>query len=385
MKSRKNEGEMTICLAHEMSRGWNEYLMTCYQPLMGNDAVVVYLLLMAYKDTSQNLEKLIQNSLLSSSRFEKARRVLEEFLLVKTYLDVNGQKFLVVLQPVMEPEEFLSNETYARLFVNERGAAAFEELKSRYLSSVPVPEGMNEITADFDPTRLARSWDDQKERTYERIKVKNSALKNLNFNFETFLEGMDRLFPPRLRTPANLLFIGELADIHGVSEEQMRRYVQRAVNPHTYTFNRDFLRKEVMRSHTIVADVKDPYDLPPTAFLASRQHGVPVCEADKQLIDDLVRNYQFAPDVVNVLIEYTLNKTNQQFSRAYVEKVAASWSRLKIDDRQKALKQIQEPAVRKKKDITDLPQWYENTRQEKADEAQLEEVRKIQEAIRKGR
>ena len=68
------------------------------------------------------------------------------------------------------------------------------------------------------------------------------------------------------------------------------------------------------------------------------------------------------PEVVNVLIEYVLETTNQRFTRNYVEKVAGVWVRLGIDTKEKALAQIEEekqkgkpkPNVEKKQ----LPAWY---------------------------
>ena len=46
------------------------------------------------------------------------------------------------------------------------------------------------------------------------------------------------------------------------------------------------------------------------------------------------------PDVVNVLIEYVLEKTNQKLTKSYVEKIAGEWVRLQIDTSQKAFEHI---------------------------------------------
>ena len=45
-------------------------------------------------------------------------------------------------------------------------------------------------------------------------------------------------------------------------------------------------------------------------------------KSDQALIERLCKEFQFPIEVVNTLIEYTLQQTNQQFSRNYVEKVA---------------------------------------------------------------
>lgn len=75
----------------------------------------------------------------------------------------------------------------------------------------------------------------------------------------------------------------------------------------------------------------------PVKFLQNKQQGAPVANADRKVIEKLIKNYSFSNEVMNVLIEYCLNQTQQKFSKAYVEKVAASWIRLQVDSKEKAL------------------------------------------------
>ena len=46
-------------------------------------------------------------------------------------------------------------------------------------------------------------------------------------------------------------------------------------------------------------------------------------------------DYRLPAEVINVLIDYALKATDQKFSRSFVEKVASSWARLKIDTKEK--------------------------------------------------
>lgn len=75
--------------------------------------------------------------------------------------------------------------------------------------------------------------------------------------------------------------------------------------------------------------------------LQNLQHGVEVSRSDKYLIEALISDFKMKPEVVNVLIEYVLKMKNQQFPKAYVEKVASTWVRLEIDTSEKALAHIQ--------------------------------------------
>ena len=102
-------------------------------------------------------------------------------------------------------------------------------------------------------------------------------------------------------------------------------------------FDLEKLKDMVMRNRKVMEVNKDPYKMSPVKFLQNKQNGIPVVKSDQALIERLCKEFQFPIEVVNTLIEYTLQQTNQQFSRNYVEKVAASWVRLGVDSRKKAL------------------------------------------------
>ena len=84
-----------------------------------------------------------------------------------------------------------------------------------------------------------------------------------------------------------------------------------------------------------------------------------------------------------------MRQTNQQFSRNYVEKVAASWVRLGVDSRQKALEIINESPVENKRDkkmekIVLDDKFY--TQKEEKSDAQLEqEMLELQKMLKEGK
>ncbi len=191
------------------------------------------------------------------------------------------------------------------------------------------------------------SWNESKEIAYE--KVKPTINQKYNFDFATLFKGMDRVFPVRYRTNENLDRIAQMAQIYGIDAKDMRRYVQRSINPSTHVFDLDKLKEMVMRNRKVMETSKDPYQMPPVKFLQNKQNGIPVVKSDQALIERLCTQFQLSVEVVNTLIEYTLHQTHQQFSRNYVEKVAASWVRLGVDSRKKALEIINQAPTENKK------------------------------------
>ena len=188
---------------------------------------------------------------------------------------------------------------------------------------------------------------------------------------------MDRIFPLRLRNEENLSFIAQLASIYGIDEKEMKRMVQRSVHPSTKEFDKETLKKLVFSSSKIQMPPSDSYKMAPVQFLKYKQNGTPISSSDKKLVESLCLDYSFPNEVVNVLIEYCLEKTNQSLTRNYVEKVASSWSRLHIDTKEKALSQIQKKPVNKK-----VPEWYENTTQTKASEKSLQKALSLQKKLK---
>ena len=121
----------------------------------------------------------------------------------------------------------------------------------------------------------------------------------------------------------------------------------------------------------------------------SEQNGIPVVKSDQALIERLCTQFQLPVEVVNTLIEYTLRQTHQQFSRNYVEKVAASWVRLGVDSRTKALEIInQTPAENKRENKEEkvvLDEKFYTQKEEKSDTQIQQEMLELQKMLKEGK
>lgn len=73
----------------------------------------------------------------------------------------------------------------------------------------------------------------------------------------------------------------------------------------------------------------DPYDLPPVAFLQSKQNGVPVQDSDKRTIEKLITEMKMDPKVVNILLEHVLSISDNKLVPSFVASLAAAWIRLR--------------------------------------------------------
>ena len=370
------------CIEH-LSSEQRQSLNLLYGPLMGKNSICLYELL----GSIQNLVELEDVYLLlnmNASQFDIARNRLEQYHLIETY--VHEGDMLILLYAPLLPDSFLCHETYSRLYLASVGAKCFDKVKAMLYKDKTVSSSYTKVESPLDVSILD-SWNESKEIAFE--KVKPTIKQKYDFDFATLFKGMDRIFPVRLRTSENLDRIAEMAKIYGIDAKDMRKYVQRSTNPSTHVFDLEKLKDMVMRNRKVIEVSKDPYKMSPVKFLQNKQNGIPVVKSDQALIERLCKEFQFPIEVVNTLIEYTLQQTNQQFSRNYVEKVAASLVRLGVDSRKKALDIINQSPLENKRDKKAekvvLDDKFYTQKEEKSDAQLHKEMLELQKMLKEGK
>ena len=370
------------CIEH-LSSEQRQSLNLLYGPLMGKNSICLY----EFLGSIQNLVELEDVYLLlnmNASQFDIARNRLEQYHLIETY--VHEGDMLILLYAPLLPDSFLCHETYSRLYLASVGAKCFDKVKAMLYKDKTVSSSYTKVESPLDVSILD-SWNESKEIAFE--KVKPTIKQKYDFDFATLFKGMDRIFPVRLRTSENLDRIAEMAKIYGIDAKDMRKYVQRSTNPSTHVFDLEKLKDMVMRNRKVMEVSKDPYKMSPVKFLQNKQNGIPVVKSDQALIERLCEEFQFPIEVVNTLIEYTLQQTNQQFSRNYVEKVAASWVRLGVDSRKKALDIINQSPLENKRDKKAekvvLDDKFYTQKEEKSDAQLHKEMLELQKMLKEGK
>lgn len=370
------------CIEH-LSSEQRQSLNLLYGPLMGKNSICLY----EFLGSIQNLVELEDVYLLlnmNASQFDIARNRLEQYHLIETY--VHEGDMLILLYAPLLPDSFLCHETYSRLYLASVGAKCFDKVKAMLYKDKTVSSSYTKVESPLDVSILD-SWNESKEIAFE--KVKPTIKQKYDFDFATLFKGMDRIFPVRLRTSENLDRIAEMTKIYGIDAKDMRKYVQRSTNPSTHVFDLEKLKDMVMRNRKVMEVSKDPYKMSPVKFLQNKQNGIPVVKSDQALIERLCKEFQFPIEVVNTLIEYTLQQTNQQFSRNYVEKVAASWVRLGVDSRKKALDIINQSSLENKRDKKAekvvLDDKFYTQKEEKSDAQLHKEMLELQKMLKEGK
>lgn len=340
-----------------------------YAPLLGKDATQLYQVLLALSTQPQKVRNhvLLQRMCDSSmDLIEKSRLLLEQYLLVKTYYDGTKNAYLYAIYMPKCGNDFLRHDVFGRIYYHKMGKQIYEFTKKNFAYEYEEKASYQEITTSLQ--NLMSNWDDKQEQDFENLKPHiSSNEKPLSFNFDLFLSGLSNMIlPEHERTAANLQFIAEKACIYGIHEKDVQMLVGKSMNLKTQKLDHKKLVSFMQKAKKeFTKKFDDPYLLPPVRFLQEKQHGVAVSISDQRLIDEvLIEKYKLQSEVVNVLLEYVLERCNQVLSKAYVEKVAATWVRLGVDTKESALAAIknEKPSEKgyQKAVEKQLPEWFHN-------------------------
>lgn len=364
-----------------------------YQPLVTVNGLALYMTLYNEAtlqktfDSHQRLSDLLN---LSIEDIERARIHLEEYGLLDSYVQENEpkSKYIYALHAPLDESEFIASNEMMSQYLQIAGKKQFDANISRvqsYVSSSLSTKDFRKVTRIVYHNATQNQFDANVE--YSKLKPKYEFSDDeiqINFDYDHFFATTSTLvFPAELRTEENLRLIGKLATVYGLSADKMRILVQRSINLRNMTLDQDNLRFLVQKSKPDITSAKDPYSLPPVSFLQAKQNGAEVSLTDRKILEDLSMKMHFSNEVINVLIEYVLKKSQNKLVKTFVDMVASEWARDNVTTKEDAIKETRKRSFTKSYGSRQaaLPE-YMNQIEEKKDKevatgADLEEVKKM--------
>ena len=85
----------------------------------------------------------------------------------------------------------------------------------------------------------------------------------------------------------------------------------------------------------------------PAQYLRLKQNNTKVSSADLDIVDSLAKNYCFSNGVINVIVDYALEKCNNTLNRKYCEKVASTLARENVKSAIDAMNYLNRKGARK--------------------------------------
>lgn len=359
-----------------------DIIINLYQPIIGYKSTSVYFtLLSCYKSNckqiSLNHEELyLLMGNITVDEFIEARRKLEAIGLLKTYK--NDQSiYTYCLYAPKSPQLFFDNALLFGLLIKSVGEKMALKIKNIYLSN-PSNDG-NELTASFKEV-FNPNFD---EKCYlnaiistQGIMGRSSAKLISDFSYEKFFESLKKISKINEKSfnKKDMKEIERLALLYGLGEDSLAEKVSLIFNNDAIKGKRiDFdklnnLLVDEVSYKRILGNNKSKSNKPtlvssntdlankinimestsPRDFLSMLQNGTPPVTSDLYLINDLSKKYNLPNAVINVIIDYVLTINNNVLSRAYVEKIASSVIRTKLETAADTMNYLIETSKRKK-------------------------------------
>lgn len=363
---------------------YRKTLTSLYQPLIGPVAYSLYMTLWAQIETETDWsEPATHHSLMNMMQLNLneillARKKLEAIGLLETFVDDDHdpRRYYYLLESPLSPQEFFNDGALNVYLYNKLGHYQFQQVKKRFVAKNPVTcERFREVTAAFNdvfqslhPSELVVKKNSEMERALtvqaDEEFVAESFGQTIqltdDFNIDFVIESVSHLLVPKdvftdelIEAIKKLAYIYKLQPLdmkyiiestyvkyNEISVEQLRKgtqdwYSQQHNNqlPHLSLRVQPPLYRETMTKEPETEEEKaiqwfetvSPYEL-----LEGIAGGAKPAASDLKLIESIMFEQKLLPGVVNVLIDYVMRTNDMKLSRAYVEKIAAHWSRKKI-------------------------------------------------------
>ena len=360
-------------------------LVQCYLPIIGQDALSLYLYTLAFWDNGQkeHLFAAILNHLnFGMDRLLKAFKILSAFNLVTLYQ--NGDAYELVINPTLSSSDFLRHTVYRTLLEKKIGEPAVSDLRQESADgealTVPLSQAFPEIEdmADTEETLGKANFSNDFDLEHFRQLMARDGLR-----FQDEQTDVLELFKIADEKKWTWFETYQLAKTTAVSQvisvKRMReKSAQKSVSS-------DFSPQEA----TIIREAKSKTAL---QFLAGikQTRNAGIIQAERDLLKQMA-DLGLLDEVINIVILLTFNKVDSaNLNEKYAMKVANDYSYNKVRSAEEAVLRIreknqkgQEQKVAKTNQAkTNVPKWsnpeYKN---ETSEETRLELERKKKEML----
>ncbi len=322
----------------------------------------------------------------------RARLRLEAIGLLKTYRLQHGREgdegdvcFKYQLLPPLSPNRFFADDVLSICLFNQVGTRRYRQLRARYIAyykdqdadehveQEELTQPFHEVFQSIHTSELAAHSGSEIHQELETSKKmfaqqeQDAEGTTPNFSrYELDLDMLKSFFMKGLNAdgillPHHVQEIKKLAFLYRLDEFEMSRLIQDSLTvddqldvsrlkanakewyriqhggkPPRVIDRLQPPQKRVMKEEALATEEERHLykleTLSPLQLLEAYQGGGKVAEADINLVEELLFDYQLEPAVVNLLVEYILLTNEFKLPRNLVTKVAAHWRRLNIKD-----------------------------------------------------
>ena len=337
-----------------------------YQPIIGYTSLAVYFSLWSEANNQKIIsmsshEQFFLRMKIATGEFVEARKTLEAVGLVKTRLE-KIQDFAIYHYELFAPKtpaKFFNDTLLFGMLIQNLGEIEANRLKRVYEINTSLTSG-EDISSSFNDV-FHPNFEDLSflkashgvDATLGRKKQKIDT----EFSYERFFDTLKEIsqINEKAFLKPELKEIERLATLYGVSVELTAEKVANCYDPNkpkgsrldvdqldadlkneiNYGVRSRIRRKksinEVYGEEGLAAKIKLFETANPKDVLSLLQNGTKPAEADLNIVRSLAEDYKLKNSLINVIIDFALEKNNNVLSKYSVEKIASSVSRSGVE------------------------------------------------------
>lgn len=327
------------------------YFKDYYLPIVGGKAFLLYISFKNMLNQKISEIKLINLLSLSKNDFIYARQILEGIGLISTFKNENN--YLILLNPVLPPSVFFNKKHLcsALLSALDNDKKEYERIVNKYKIKYELNNYENVSASFLEIYNIEMKKEDDNKY---RISLKSDNSEN-NFSFVIFLKKLKKnsQITPKMLKDSDQEKIEYLANLYGVNEEEMARYIQMFFNllDKEHPINYDDLEKEIIKNSSVSQIklnnidnnktkkiktnnelIKYYQSITPINFLRETLKGKEPSNFEKNIIMMLSNTYHFTNDMIVAILDYALKKDKNRLFKNNIEVYSDALIRNGVND-----------------------------------------------------
>ena len=338
------------------------FLIDLYTPIIGNIATSFYILLCnnyLYSSKNRNLsfnfKATCRQINCSLEQLFDAKRKLEAFKLIDTFIfienNVNNNLCQIIVNSPLNFFDFISNQKYKTLLIDKIGIENYQYLEYKYLPSTLSKDLLN-VSETFDNVfcgeKMKKTNIIDFEKIYKdlfKLSTRNILISN---ECKTIIENVYLKFPLSLNEIENVI----LNSLDNVSDKNIFlcnpkflicNFNKIIMNSSHLNLNQNiskYISINVSRSFNLfsstISDLDSQKIINDYKLINSEQYLYSIFKKnisifDRNIIGILKEEYSLKDEVINVIIDFSLYKTNGKLNKKYILKIAQTFNGLNIN------------------------------------------------------
>lgn len=344
-------------------------LNKAYAPLLSSKALAFYNFMYA-ELLIYNTVKFFRNHIGSifkflniskKKEFEEIRNNLEALKLLNTYYEKSTDTYYFEL---LEPKKFndlIENKKIESLLIETIGENELHKLKTQFASSF-VSDNLKKISESFDNyysknSRVSETMEFNFDKLYKSISKTSSLAINIDdvkneindyyINYDVSYENIEKAIYNSIVKKENKFVVNKLLFLQEISQFNNCSVKQNFFNKIKLNRNKQmFIEKSSIESLTnIFFDYKN---------LKSEQYLSAILKSDISndeinIINDLRTKYFLNDSLINIMIDFSIDKTHHKLNFKYLTKTARSFNLENIETVEQAYEYLMNPSPRQKR------------------------------------